>query len=638
MGTRAARGWESALLVLATALGSAGAQQTLYVDGVNCPGPGSGTAANPYCRIQDAICYLKNNVPAGGTVLVRPGTYNEAIRIFGGIGVVSTDGPGVTVINAAGRPCIKSDCTPNTATTSCTAVQATSVSGVGPTATDRIEGFHITGGKGYVWTTAPIAAVGGGIFVWGNSSPTITSNEIVGNSLGGTTAKAFYGGGIYVSSNLAGGQLPAKPLITQNLIEGNAADPPAGTASRPSYGIGGGIYSGTDAAPVIDDNTVRGNRAGSATTGSQISGGGGIAMYGRSAAGSPVVSRNLIQTNSSGGWAGGLQAGGFFDGSGWQSGVGTVENNVLDGNSAPNGGGAHTFTTALRLRNNTFVNNVAAYGAGLYVEAGSTTVPPTVANNLFAFNSASRVTGGGGLFVGASFDPIVRYNDLYGNTPQNVAGSRTDSSYVAVDGNLSLDPLFVSRASGDYHLSPISQVIDAGENASGASVDRDGAPRPQDGDYHGGPVVDMGAYEYSPDFDHDGIPDWIDPDDDNDGVPDAQDCAPLDATVWSPPAEISDLRADKAAAAHLSWSAPAQASRYDVAGGGLADFASGRGTSGASCLADNATQTAWDDTVLPAPSVGQGYYYLVRAQNVCGSGTYGFATTGSERVPGAACP
>src|SRR5262249_10945218 len=126
-------------------------------------------------------------VPAGGTVLVRPGTYAEAIRIFAGISVVSTDGPSVTTINANGKPCIKSDCTVNAATTSCAAVQATSIGGVGPTTSDRIDGFHITGGKGYVWTSSPIAAVGGGIFVWGNSSPTITRNEISGNTLSATT-------------------------------------------------------------------------------------------------------------------------------------------------------------------------------------------------------------------------------------------------------------------------------------------------------------------------------------------------------------------------------------------------------------------------------------------------------------------
>ncbi|MBZ5641088.1 MAG: hypothetical protein LAO51_20300, partial [Acidobacteriia bacterium] len=172
-----ARGGTALAFVVLATFSTAWAQQTVYVHATNCPGPGDGTSGNPYCKIQDAICYLKNDVPAGGTVLVLPGTYAEAIRIFQGISVVSTDGPSVTTIDATGKPCVQLDCTPNGATTQCTAVQATSVSGVGPTTADRVQGFHIIGGKGYVWTTGNIASVGGGIFVWGNSSPTITQNE-----------------------------------------------------------------------------------------------------------------------------------------------------------------------------------------------------------------------------------------------------------------------------------------------------------------------------------------------------------------------------------------------------------------------------------------------------------------------------
>ena len=34
---------------------SADAQTTRYVDDANCPGPGSGTEADPFCKIQDGI-------------------------------------------------------------------------------------------------------------------------------------------------------------------------------------------------------------------------------------------------------------------------------------------------------------------------------------------------------------------------------------------------------------------------------------------------------------------------------------------------------------------------------------------------------------------------------------------------------
>ncbi|MBZ5638205.1 MAG: hypothetical protein LAO51_05520, partial [Acidobacteriia bacterium] len=102
MGLTSIRRGTAALFLGLASFSTAWAQQTLYVSAANCPGPGNGTSGNPYCKIQDAICYLKNNVPAGGTVLVLPGTYAEAIRIFQGISVVSTDGPSVTTINATG--------------------------------------------------------------------------------------------------------------------------------------------------------------------------------------------------------------------------------------------------------------------------------------------------------------------------------------------------------------------------------------------------------------------------------------------------------------------------------------------------------------------------------------------------------
>ena len=39
----------------------------------------------------------------------------------------------------------------------------------------------------------------------------------------------------------------------------------------------------------------------------------------------------------------------------------------------------------------------------------------------------------------------------------------------------------------------------------------------------------------------------------------------------------------------------------------------------------------------PQPAVGTGFYFLVRAANHCGNGSYGFATSGTERTT-AICP
>jgi hypothetical protein len=70
------RAW-AVFTVLTLASSWAAAQSTVYVDATStCPG--AGTIGNPYCRIQDAICAIRST--GGGTVMVKPGTYNEAVR------------------------------------------------------------------------------------------------------------------------------------------------------------------------------------------------------------------------------------------------------------------------------------------------------------------------------------------------------------------------------------------------------------------------------------------------------------------------------------------------------------------------------------------------------------------------------
>ena len=44
-----------ALIPLILLSATAEAQTTRYVDLANCPGPGSGTESDPFCKIQDGI-------------------------------------------------------------------------------------------------------------------------------------------------------------------------------------------------------------------------------------------------------------------------------------------------------------------------------------------------------------------------------------------------------------------------------------------------------------------------------------------------------------------------------------------------------------------------------------------------------
>jgi len=108
--------------------------QTVWVDD-DCVPPGGGTQGDPYCTIQEAICSIKDS--GGGTVMVNPGYYNESLRMFTGVSVVSTDGPAVTTVAADGKPCITSACVESMVNLTCSTV----VFGSGPTPADRLEGF-----------------------------------------------------------------------------------------------------------------------------------------------------------------------------------------------------------------------------------------------------------------------------------------------------------------------------------------------------------------------------------------------------------------------------------------------------------------------------------------------------------------
>ena len=132
-----------------------------YVDVANCPGPGDGTEANPFCLIQDAI----NTAAEGDEIVVAPGLYPELINIDGDRLLRSSDGAEVTIIDAQGQG---------------TVVDADD----GPV----IDGFTITGGNA---NGGGFNNHGGGIYN-SSSSPTVTNCTISGNSASG------FGGGMFL--------------------------------------------------------------------------------------------------------------------------------------------------------------------------------------------------------------------------------------------------------------------------------------------------------------------------------------------------------------------------------------------------------------------------------------------------------
>jgi hypothetical protein len=605
------------------------AQATVWVG--PCAGTGTGTQANPYCKIQTAICNIK---AAGGTINVLPGTYHEAIRVTANISIISTDGPAVTTLDASGKPCPASDFCAIGTEPNCSAVYFPSAAGT----TSRIEGIHITNAGGGKDQPSFSAKIGAGILVYG-SSPTITRNEIVGNTISSTTYKVYYGGGIYVNGSAP--TTPPRPVITNNLIQGNVADPPNGTSTAFSEGDGGGIYIGYNSAPIITGNTFNANRAGDPAKSNQISVGGGLADFSRVTVQDTTICCNLITGNSAGRFGGGLDLSAFVPVTGpTEPARGTIQENIFDTNVGSFGGAMDMGDSLAKIYNNTIHNNTSrSNGGGVYFAAPTNVGDiPAFVNNLVTSNQATGTGLGGGLYVETSTNPTVRYNDLWGNTPTNVAGSKTDASYIGVNGGISVDPLYVNRngVPPDYHVVAGSPVIDVGDNTVATyPTDCGGAPRIQDGNNDGVATVDMGAYEYSPDFDGDGIPDWQDPDQDNDGVPNASDCAPLNRAISQLPDPVANsLRMTKSGTtATLNWLHARQAPTYNVYrgtfGGGPA-FAYNE-----TCFdTENAARTVNDGAT---PTLGRGFYYIVGSRNSCGESSAVTNGQGIGHTPSPTC-
>jgi hypothetical protein len=622
------------LLFLAPVSASA---QTVFVDDDNCPGPGSGTDLDPYCKIQDAICAVKNG---GGTVEVRDGTYRESLRMFPGVSLQSVNGAEKTILDAADQPCITSNCTVNTSTTTCSAV----VYGSGHTVADRLEGFTITGGAGIFRQVSGSNFVAGGAIFMLRSSPTITNNMIVDNVMTSGQTDDFRGGAFYIEG---GDQIDiSAPTITNNVIARNVADPPAGTGGGylQSYARGGAFYIGQFGAGTIQDNLIEGNRAGSDLVTDQFGEGGAFAIY--SLHTEPTISRNIIRQNASSDVGGAIFMGEVYLDPQTAPSYALIENNVIEYNTARfDGGAAHTRTTEVRFRNNTISDNtVNAYGGGLYIgNSENNNDQVDLINNVVAFNYTDSYSGqGGGVYVAIGANPTISSTDLFGNTPTNVGGSKSDGDYVGSNGNISLDPTYANPGPRyrNARLSAGSPILDAGDNGQSPPDDKDGRSRPIDGDGNATAVSDPGAYEFDPaagpDFDGDGIDDLTDSDDDNDGVDDLSDCDPLDnvLTQVAGPTGATISVSKSGFGAVLEWQRGVQGYVSNVYRGDITQ----PWTYNETCFITETSDTSGADAALPA--VGSAFYYLVSAKNGCGESRMGrdnFGGVQSDTFPSNPC-
>ena len=116
-------------------------------------------------------------------------------------------------------------------------------------------------------------------------------------------------------------------------------------------------------------------------------------------------------------------------------------------------------------------------------------------------------------------------------------------------------------------------------------------------------------------------------------------CDPASPFGWSPAflPEVGGLSLAHGAVTQLLWPDLGPGFVYDVAGDLISILHSSGGVESAVCLADDVSFNTWDDT-RPEPAAGDAYYYLVRSQSACGSGSYGSASSGVERQPSIGCP
>ena len=135
------------------------------------------------------------------------------------------------------------------------------------------------------------------------------------------------------------------------------------------------------------------------------------------------------------------------------------------------------------------------------------------------------------------------------------------------------------------------------------------------------------------DLDGDGSGDACDPDIDGDLWANDLDCLPYDGTAWAGPSDARDLAVTRADTGNLTWSAPVEPGAtnvlYDVLRStSRSDFVA------ATCVESDGTDLVATSTARPKPA--SAYYYLVRAENVCGT-NMGVGSDGTPRS-GRACP
>ena len=336
---------------------------------------------------------------------------------------------------------------------------------------------------------------------------TIQNNETADPNM---CAAAGNGAGIYAGSEGENSITLIDCLVRDNATGDGA---PCGECSAANGGDGAGLYAaGYDV--VLQNTTLSGNVCGAGGDGAncQLRGFGDGARGGAGGAAAfeycyvvvrdCLVAGNAAGNGGDGAWyavgGDGGNAGGFFV---RQSSVDIVNATFADNAAGFGGLGGLVFDP--NDPNLTAADGLDGLGAALYADPNGSFV--TIANSI----AWANLSGDGQQLVGAT---ILTHSCVAGVDPDN--------------GNIDLDPSFADL--DDYHLSPDSPCIDAGDElgVDPRRLDLDGEPRLLN------ERVDMGVDEvYFADCNVNGVPDAVEIDDglvddcDQNGVPDECDIA-----------------------------------------------------------------------------------------------------------------
>ena len=500
-----------------------------------------------YSTIQSAIIAADTS----DTIIVDPNTYYENIDFLGRAITVRSADPNDPNVVAATIIDGSNPVDPN--------IGSVVTFKNGEDANSVLSGFTITDGtgswllvswefKGLRWNRC-----GGGVVCYNMSEPTITKNVFINNTAG-------QGGGIYIYGDSVNPNNPSNPpvhlspVITGNTFINNSAivehgfAPPNTDYPNNDHGDGGAIvaFQGCDA--IITGNLIENNHAdyyggglhlrqwsdGEISENQILNNdstlGAGIHITYTSA---PLIADNLIESNVSPGGGGGIYIFYYSDA--------LIERNFITQNESWHGAGiAIYWSSEPQIRNNFIVkntqvgilsktdgvtiitnntisdNNALSYNAGIWYEVGE---------NLFIEHNIITSNEDGFGIYGDNSAATIRYNNVWDNELGNYGGELSDQN--GINGNISVDPNFVNPGHwddantptdpnddffvvGNYHLTPGSACIDAGDNNSipaYLNVDIDGEERIFAG------TVDIGADELvtnPADFNTDGIVDFLD--------------------------------------------------------------------------------------------------------------------------------